>query len=81
MELKRTYTEAEVADLLSWFEERTARLPKELQLNKASFIPDLNKTIKAFASLAVENRKNATFGGQIKLFFEIREKLQEQGID
>ena len=39
MELKRTYTEAEVADLLSWFEERTALLRREVQLNKAALSP------------------------------------------
>lgn len=80
MELKKVYPEADLEELVAWFKDRMDQLPKELQLNSASFIPDLPRTIKAYIALIASNKRNPIFSGQIKLFFEIREVLQASGM-
>lgn len=80
MELKRKYSEAEITELIDWFRTRMDKLPNEFEINKAARSQNFKETVEAFFLLAEANSHNPTFSGQIKIFFEMREKLIADGL-
>lgn len=80
MELKRVYSESEVNELIEWFAQRKDRLPETMQLNKATYLEDVARTVNAFCTLARESRKKSTFSAQLKILFDIREKLENDNL-
>lgn len=81
MEFKKLYEKEEITDLVDWFKERMDRLPASLQVDKATYLPDLPKTVRFYLELTEKLSKNATFGGQIHIFFCIRDRLIEEGME
>ena len=77
MEYKKLYSEAEVQGLKEWFEQRLDTLPASLQLDAATFIPDLHRAVKQLLEIAMLQRGTPAFSGQIFQLFKIREKLEE----
>lgn len=73
---KNTYTEEEIEELRKWFEGR--QLPKELTLDKATYIPDLKDTLERLLDQADLCCENPKMQGCIILLERIREKLVSQ---
>ncbi|MEG2156935.1 MAG: hypothetical protein RRY07_04010 [Bacteroidaceae bacterium] len=79
MEYKKVYTPTELAELLDWFTQNREKMPQELKISKSTATSDLPNTVDSFLFLIEQNSTNPTFGAQIKILFEIKEKLIEQG--
>ncbi|MGM9687530.1 MAG: DUF6965 family protein [Alloprevotella sp.] len=75
MPYKKQFTEAELKELLEWFEAQAEHLPHSLQLDKATYIADLPKTVKLYFDIVRLHGDNPTYSGQINHLFKIKEKL------
>lgn len=80
MEYKKTYSPEELEDIISWTTTNMNRLPKSLQLDKATFIPDLKQTMKNYIEICQVHAENPTYGAQIRHIFMMREKLLEDNL-
>lgn len=76
MEKKDLYTEEELAGLLEWFTGRD--LPESLQIDDATFTPNLRETIERLSGQARLCFKNPKMQGCIYLLEKIKSKLLEQ---
>lgn len=78
---KPDYADAEIRELLAWFEARMDKLPQELQINCSSHTTQLPKTVKRMMTVIGIKGSTPTFGGYIAHLFLIRERLKQQGMD
>ena len=81
MEFKSHYTKEEIEEAEAWLQERWDKLPSDFQLDEATKITDLKRTLENLIHIAKELHHNPTYTGQIILLFKIKDKLQEDGID
>ena len=77
MKYKKTYTAKELGALTSWFRKHQADLPVSLQLDVATFIPNLPQTVGKYLDIVERHKDSATFGAQIFHLFKIKAKLEE----
>ena len=75
MEKKELYTEEKLDELLNWFSGRD--LPKALQIDEATFTPNLQDTIDRLSGQARLCFKNPKMQGCIYLLEKIKTKLLE----
>jgi hypothetical protein len=80
MEYKKIYTQEELNDLFEWMKQHIPNMPESLQLNDATFIPNLPMTAEYYLELSEMHKLNPTYGGQIHHLFEIRECLEKMGL-
>ena len=45
MSEKKSYSEEELNEMIAWFNNHANKLPKEMQINKAAFTPNLKLTL------------------------------------
>ncbi len=76
MEYKKHYTDEEINETVEWFKSHMDELPDSLQLDKATFIPDLRKTVPLYFDIAAEHKDNATYAAQIRHLFLMREAVE-----
>lgn len=81
MEYKKLYDPGEVAELLAWFRQRLDRLPESIRIEEGLYVPDLRRTVPLLIEFAEVCSENPTYSAQLRRFFEIRERLIEQGFD
>lgn len=81
MEYKKLYDPGEVAELLAWFRQRLDRLPESIRIEQGLYVPDLRRTVPLLIEFAEVCSENPTYSAQLRRFFEIRERLIEQGFD
>lgn len=77
MEFKKRYSEAELTDLLNWFEAHKDKLPDELQLDEATRFTHLKSTYPLYHDIITLHKDNPTYSAQIHQAFKIRDKLTE----
>ena len=75
MEYKKIYAPDELADIIKWTKENMHRLPESLQLDAATFIPDLHTTMETYIEICEAHAENPTYGAQIRHIFMMRDKL------
>ena len=46
-EKKESYSEEELNEMIVWFNNHADELPKEMQINKSAFTPDLKLTVES----------------------------------
>lgn len=80
MEYKRTFTDEEIDDLIAWVEKNLEQMPQSLQLNQATFIPDLKSTAAKYIDLVRQHRDDPAFNGQVYHLFIMRDLLIAQGM-
>lgn len=80
MEYKKIYAPEELADVVSWAKKNMHRLPESLQLDKATFIPDLKTTMETYIEICEMHHLNPTYGAQIRHIFMMRDKLIEDNL-
>ena len=73
MEKNKTLTQEELQELVEWFEQKT--LPAQMQLDKATYIPNLPETVERLFIQAEINYDNPKMQGCIYLLLRIKEKL------
>ena len=44
---KKSYSEEELNEMIAWFNNHANKLPKEMQINKAAFTPNLKLTVES----------------------------------
>ena len=78
---KKDYDEAFRDEQVAWFEDRMDRLPESMQINAATYAPDLRLTVRNLILTLRKNKTNVTFSGYMETLLKIREKLEaEQGL-
>lgn len=78
MDYKKHYTDKELRSVVEWFEQNMERLPQSLHVDKATFVPDLSRTVRFYFDIAREHKDNPTYAAQISLLFKIRQALEEK---
>lgn len=71
----KIYTREELAELEAWF--KGIQLPESLQLDKATFIPDVRETLDRLVLQAEINCDNPKMQGPIYLLERLKAKLEE----
>lgn len=74
-ENKSFYTKEEFKELQEWFEN--GQLPQSLQVDKATYIPDLKDTVLRLLDQAKVCHENPKMQGCLILLEHIRKKLEE----
>lgn len=78
MEYKKHYSEEEINDVRTWFETHKDHLPDTLQMDKATFIKNLNHTVSLYLDIAEKHKDNETYAAQIHHLFMMRDAIREQ---
>lgn len=73
---KESYSEEELNEMIIWFNNHTNELPKEMQINKAAFTPDLKLTIESCIMQAKQNLGNDKMGGPFLILKQIRANIE-----
>lgn len=71
----KLYTHEELLELEEWFKQ--IDLPESIQLDKATYIPDLKDTINRLFVQAGINYENPKMQGAIYLLERLKAKLEE----
>lgn len=71
----KIYTSEEFGELLEWFNGRD--IPESIQLDKATYIPNLKDTLSRLIVQAEINRENPKMQGAIFLLERLKAKLEE----
>ena len=78
MKEKKLYTKEELAELEAWF--KAQKLPDELQLDKATFIPNVQDTVRRLLTQAKINVDNPKMQGCLLILERLKEKLQSLSV-
>ena len=81
MEYKKVYTDAELSELVAWFDARQDKLPKEFDLLPGVHISNMHDFILAEKEMIELHHDNPTYGATFCLLFRLREKLQAKGLE
>lgn len=76
MNEQKLYTKDELESLITWFEEHP--YPKELQVDKATYIPNLSDTIDRLSGQARICYENPKMQGCIILLEKIKEAIEKK---
>ncbi len=71
----KLYTETELEELISWFADK--ELPHSYQVDKATYVPDLQDTLKRLFEQARICRENPRMQGCIFLLERIKHGLEQ----
>lgn len=71
----KLYTHEELLELEEWFKQ--IDLPESIQLDKATYVPDLKDTINRLFVQAEINYENPKMQGAIYLLERLKAKLEE----
>lgn len=73
---KESYSEEELNEMIVWFNNHANELPKEMQINKAAFTPDLKLTVESCIMQAKQCLGNYKMAGAFRMLQQIRENLE-----
>ena len=73
---KKSYSEEELNEMIAWFNNHANKLPKEMQINKAAFTPNLKLTIESCIMQAKQNLGNYKMGGPFLILKQIRANIE-----
>ena len=74
--IEETYTRQEVEELEAWFDK--AALPASLQVDKATFVPNVADTVTRLFKQAYLCYENPKLLGGLHLLERIKAKLEEE---
>lgn len=81
MEYKKVYTPEELTDVCEWFKAHEAELPKELDLRPGVHIRDVKEFVISMNEVISLHAENPTFGANIRMLFQLRDKLEGRDIN
>lgn len=79
VEYKKHYSDEEINEVITWFQERMDRLPQSLDMGKGTMLPDLKRTVRLYFDIAELHKDNPTYAAQIHHLFKIRDALLQPG--
>lgn len=71
------YTPEKINEVINWFKEHDAELPKSFQMDAATKIPDLRNTIDCLSQASLAGWEQPTFYPVIKRFYRLRDMVEE----
>lgn len=74
---KESYSEEELNEMIVWFNNHANEFPKEMQINKAAFTPDLKLTVESCIMQAKQCLGNYKMAGAFRMLQQIRENLEK----
>ena len=74
----KTHTVEELNELKAWFQGQ--KLPQTMQIDKATFTPDLENTIDMLFEQAYIYNENPKMQGSILLLKKIKAKIEEENM-
>lgn len=78
---KKSYTQQEINECLDWFRQRLDRLPPSLNFGPIQS-PDLPRTVRRMVTvLHHQMNDKGVYNGQFALLLQIRQLLQESGVE
>ena len=66
-EKKESYSEEELNEMIVWFNNHADELPKEMQINKAAFTPNLKLTVESCIMQAKQCLGNYKMAGAFRM--------------
>lgn len=78
---KPKYSQSEVDELLAWFDSRMARLPEALQLDEATYSPNVRETVVAYARTIKNCTLTVSLNGYVSQLMLLRERLKQEGME
>ena len=75
-EKKESYSEEELNEMIVWFNNHANEFPKEMQINKAAFTPDLKLTVESCIMQAKQCLGNYKMAGSKQKEILIRLSLE-----
>ena len=75
-EKKESYSEEELNEMIVWFNNHADELPKEMQINKAAFTPNLKLTVES-CIMAKQCLGNYKMAGAFRLLQQIKAKIED----
>lgn len=78
MEYKKVYTDAELSELVAWFDARQDKLPKEFDLLPGVHISNMHDFILAEKEMIELHHDNPTYGATFCLLFRLRENCRHK---
>ena len=76
-EKKESYSEEELNEMIAWFNNHANKLPKEMQINKAAFTPNLKLTVESCIMQAKQCLGNYKMAGAFRLLQQIKAKIED----
>lgn len=76
-EKKESYSEEELNEMIVWFNNHADELPKEMQIDKSVFTPDLKLTVESCIMQAKQCMGNYKMAGAFRLLQQIRAKIED----
>lgn len=76
-EKKESYSEEELNEMIVWFNNHADELPKEMQIDKSAFTPDLKLTVESCIMQAKQCLGNYKMAGAFRLLQQIRAKIED----
>ena len=73
---KNLIPKEELNEMIIWFNNHANELPKEMQINKAAFTPNLKLTIESCIMQAKQNLGNYKMGGPFLILKQIRANIE-----
>lgn len=74
---KESYSEEELNEMIVWFNNHADELPKEMQIDKSAFTPDLKLTVESCIMQAKQCLGNYKMAGAFRLLQQIRAKIED----
>ena len=76
-EKKESYSEEELNEMIVWFNNHADELPKEMQINKAAFTPNLKLPVESCIMQAKQCLGNYKMAGAFRLLQQIKAKIED----
>ena len=73
---KKSYSEEKLNDMIVWLNNHANELPKEMQINKFAFTPNLKLTVESCIMQAKQCLGNYKMAGAFRLLQQIGENLE-----
>lgn len=78
MEYRKHYTDAELDELVGWFEKNMERLPASLRMSESTLIADFPHTVRLYFDIVRQHKDNPTYSGQIYQLFKMRDAVRAE---
>ena len=79
MQSIKIYSNKEISELAEWYQSHIDNLPDSFQPDEAISYPHLKETVRIIIEQLPNLEGKPTFCGMVHLYFQLREKLIEQG--
>ena len=73
---KKSYSEEKLNEMIVWLNNHANELPKEMQINKFAFTPNLKLTVESCIMQAKQCLGNYKMAGAFRLLQQIGENLE-----